>query len=129
MEQSVIDEEHVFARLVAFTDLCEQLGPIQQYHKLYRAESKTDICLLSKVSVGTKCLNLEIITRELVIFEEINNICCFQVRVESMRTPRYDSPSPLEELRNFYHQRVLWLRRSSCVSDKAGRLQNWTFLC
>ena len=45
--------------------------------------------MLSKVSVGTKCLNLEIIPRDLLIFEEINNICCFQVRFESMRTPRY----------------------------------------
>ena len=36
--------------------------------------------MLSKVSVGTKCLDLETIPRDLLIFEEINNICCFQVR-------------------------------------------------
>ena len=45
MEQSVLNEEHVFARLVVCPGLFEQLGPIQQYHKLCRAESKTDICL------------------------------------------------------------------------------------
>ena len=74
MEQCVLDKEHVFARLAICPGLFEQLGPIQQYHK---------------VSVGTKCLNLEIIPRDLLIFEEINNKCCFQVRFESMRTPRY----------------------------------------
>ena len=87
MEQSVLNGEHVFARLVVCPSLFEQLGPIQQYYKLCRAESKTDV--LSKVSVGTKCLSLEIMARDLLIFEEINNICCRQVRVESMRTPRY----------------------------------------
>ena len=45
MEQSVLNEEHVFARLVVCPGLFEQLGPVQQYHKLRRAESKTDICL------------------------------------------------------------------------------------
>ena len=45
MEQSVLNEEHVFARLVVCPSLLEQLGPIQQCHKLCRAESKTDICL------------------------------------------------------------------------------------
>ena len=34
MEQSVLNEEDVFARLVVRTGLFEQLGPIQQYHKL-----------------------------------------------------------------------------------------------
>ena len=46
MEQSVLNEEHVFARLVICPGMFEQLGPIQQYHKLCRAESKTDICLV-----------------------------------------------------------------------------------
>ena len=46
MEQSVLNEEHVFARLLICLDLFEQLGPIQQYHKLCRAGSKTDICLV-----------------------------------------------------------------------------------
>jgi len=68
MEQSVLNEEHVFARLVVCPGLFEQL---------------------SKVSVGTKCLNLEIMPRDLLIFEEINNIRCRQARVESMRIPRY----------------------------------------
>ena len=45
--------------------------------------------MYAQVSVGTKCLNLEIIPRDLLIFEEINSICCFQVRFESIRTPRY----------------------------------------
>ena len=42
MEQSVLNAEHVFARLVICPGLFEQLGPIQQYHELCRAESKTD---------------------------------------------------------------------------------------
>ena len=46
MEQSVLNEEHVFARLLICLDLFEQLGPIQQYPKLCRAGSKTDICLV-----------------------------------------------------------------------------------
>ena len=46
MEQSVLNEEHVFARLVVCPGLFEQLGPIHQYHKLCRAESKTDILCL-----------------------------------------------------------------------------------
>ena len=46
MEHSALNEEHLFARLVVCPGLFEQLGPIQQYHKLYRAESKTDICLV-----------------------------------------------------------------------------------
>lgn len=45
--------------------------------------------MLSKVSLGTKCLNLEIMQRDQLIFEEINDVCCRQMRVESMRTPRY----------------------------------------
>ena len=39
-------KEHVFARLVICPGLFEQLGLIQQYRKLCRAESKTDICLM-----------------------------------------------------------------------------------
>ena len=72
----------------------------------------------------SKCLNLEIMPRDLLIFEEINNISCCQVRIELMRTPRYltISLSSLEELlKNFYHQIALWLCRSSCVSDKAAQ--------
>ena len=46
MEQSDLNEEHAFARLLLFPGLFEQLGPTQQYHKLCRAESKTDICLV-----------------------------------------------------------------------------------
>ena len=46
MEQSVLNEEDVFARLVVRTGLFEQLGPIQQYHKLCNPESKTDIYLV-----------------------------------------------------------------------------------
>ena len=42
----MLNEEHVFARLVVCPGLFEQLGPIHQYHKLCRAESKTDICLV-----------------------------------------------------------------------------------
>ena len=45
MEHNVLNEEHLFARLVDCPGLFEQLGPIQQYRKLCRAESKTDICL------------------------------------------------------------------------------------
>ena len=46
MEQSELDEEHVFARLAICPVLFAQPCPIQQYHKLCRAESKTDICLV-----------------------------------------------------------------------------------
>ena len=46
MEQSVLNTERVFARLEICPGLFEQLGPIQQYHKLCRAESKTDACLV-----------------------------------------------------------------------------------
>ena len=46
MEQSVLNEEYVFARLVLCPVLFEQLGPIQQYRKLCMAELKTDICLV-----------------------------------------------------------------------------------
>ena len=42
----MLNEEHLFARLVVCPGLFEQLGPIQEYHKLCRAESKTDICLV-----------------------------------------------------------------------------------
>ena len=45
--------------------------------------------MLSKVSVGSKCLNLERIPNDFLILEEINNICCFQVRFGSKRVPRY----------------------------------------
>ena len=38
MEQSVLNEEHVFARLVLCPGLFEQLGPIQHYRKLCMAE-------------------------------------------------------------------------------------------
>ena len=68
--ENVLNKEHVFARLVVCPGLFGQLGPIQQYHKLCRAESKTQH-MLSKVSMGTKCLNLEIIPRDSLIFEEI----------------------------------------------------------
>ena len=53
MEQSVLNEEHVcFCKIsIVCPGLFEQLGPTQQYHKLCRAESKTDI-MLSKVSVA-----------------------------------------------------------------------------
>ena len=47
MEQSVFNAEHIFARLVICPGLFEQLGPIQQCHKFCRAESKSDICLIS----------------------------------------------------------------------------------
>ena len=70
MGKNVLDEEHVFARLVVCPGLFGQLDRIQQYRKLCRAESKTQHTL-SKVSMGTKCLNLEIIPRDSVIFEEI----------------------------------------------------------
>ena len=46
MEQSELNEKHFFARLVICPGLFERLGPIQQHHKLCRAESKTDICLV-----------------------------------------------------------------------------------
>ena len=42
MEQSVLNEEYVFARLVICLGLFEQLGPIQQYHKLCSSKSKTE---------------------------------------------------------------------------------------
>ena len=42
MEQSKLNKEQVFARLVICPGLFEQLGPIQQYHELYR----TNICLV-----------------------------------------------------------------------------------
>ena len=42
MEQSVLNEEHAFARLGICPGLFEQLGSMQQYHKLLcGAESKT----------------------------------------------------------------------------------------
>ena len=40
MEQSKITEEHIFARLVFCPGLFEQLGPIQQYHKLCRVNQR-----------------------------------------------------------------------------------------
>ena len=70
MEKNVLNEEHVFARLVVCPGFFGQLGPKQQYHKLCRAESKTQY-MISKVSMGAKCLNLEIIQRDSLIFEEI----------------------------------------------------------
>ena len=81
VEQS-LNEEYVFARLVICPGFFEQLSTIQQYLKLCRAESKTDICLVRYPAVGTKCLNLEIIPRDLLIFEETDSICCFEVRFE-----------------------------------------------
>ena len=79
--------------------------------------------------MGTQCLNHEIMPRDLLIFEKINNICCRQVRFESMRIPRYltYSPSFVEELKNFFIIKELY--RSSYVSDKAEKLQNWISLC
>ena len=43
MEQSQLNEECIFAKLIATPSLFEQLGPIQQYHKLCGAGSKIDI--------------------------------------------------------------------------------------
>ena len=54
--------------------------------------------MLSKVSVWTKCLSLERIPRYLLIFEEINNICCFQVRFGSLGIPRYLTQSLLSRI-------------------------------
>lgn len=74
MEQSELNEERVFAKLKICPSLFEQLGSIQQYHKLCKAESKIDIHMLSRVPVGIKCLNIVRISRDLLIFEEINDI-------------------------------------------------------
>ena len=43
-EQSELNEEHFSVRLLIFPGLFEQLGSIKQYHKLFSAKSKTDIC-------------------------------------------------------------------------------------
>ena len=87
MEQSELNEEHGSVRYIICPSLFEQLGFMQQYHMLRRAESKTDICLVKYE--WEQCLSLERIPRDLLIFEEINNICRFQVRFESMTIPRY----------------------------------------
>ena len=46
MEQSELNEERVFAKSIVCPSLFEQLGPIQQYHKLCIAGSKIDISLV-----------------------------------------------------------------------------------
>ena len=81
--------------------------------------------MLSKVSVGSKCLNLERIPNDFLILEEINNICCFQVRFGSKNTKVFNAVTPLKK--NFYHGKtVLWLCRSSFVSGMTA-LQNLIF--
>ena len=46
VEQNVLNEEHVFKKkLVVCPGLFEQLGAIEQYHSLCRAESKTQYML------------------------------------------------------------------------------------
>lgn len=52
--------------------LFEQLGPIQQYYKLCRAESNTDVYLVKYQWEQRQGLNLERVPRDLLVFEEIN---------------------------------------------------------
>ena len=59
LEQSEFNEEHVSLRYKTICPgLFEQLGPIQLNHKLFSAESKTDMCLVkyqgNKVSQSWK---------------------------------------------------------------------------
>ena len=75
MEQSELNKERVFAKSFVQVCLSTLRAPgIQQQHKLFRAGSKIDIFLAKYVPVGTKCLNLVRIPRDLLIVEEINNI-------------------------------------------------------
>ena len=54
MEQSELNKERVFAKLIACPSLFERLGPIKQDHTSCRAGSKIDICLVEYQVSGNK---------------------------------------------------------------------------